>query len=275
MATLFGRSWSVTIGAVEVNDLALSFKVRKTLKAEPNTCEIQIWNLSPVTRALLTTPTSTMVRIEAGYGSQLSQIYLGEVRALAPGTIDGPDILTELTSGDGEKETKTARLAVPIGAGTSSGAALRAVAATLGVGLGNIQAAIDSINARGVVLFPRATVITGNTARVLSDLCRSANLEWSIQDGALQFLDLGKPLLTHPYVLAADSGLIGAPKLDADGKVTAECLMLPHLRPGMSVQFDTLNVKGLYRICQAEYSGETYGEAWGISITCDRPGSTA
>lgn len=275
MASLFGRSWLVTIGDVDVSDLAVEFSAKKTLKPEPNTCDLKIYNLSKATRERLTSPRAVTVRIEAGYGSTLSQIYLGEVRALAPGTISGPEIVTELSSGDGEKAMKTARLAVPIGAGMSTADALRAVASTLGVGLGNIGDAIAALNARGVAIFKRGTVITGATARALTDLCRSAGLEWSVQDGALQFLDLGAPLAVRPYVISADSGMIGAPKLDADGKVSVETLMLPGLRPGMQVQIESLSVRGLFRICQAEYKGATWGDEWGISLTCDRPGATA
>lgn len=278
MTTLYGRSWNITIGDTEVsssvngvNSLACTFSVRKTLKAEPNTCTLAVYNLSADSRRKFTSPKSSKIRIEAGYGERLTQLYLGDVRALTPGERRGADIVTELTSGDGEKAIGQARLSVPIGAKTPAGDALQAIARALGVGQGNVAKARTALASKGVTVFARGTVLTGNVARALTDFCRSAGLEWSIQDGAIQILDIGQGLETRPYVLSASTGLVNAPKVSSDGKVSAETLMLPDLRPGMRVQFDSLSVTGLYRVIEAEYQGETHGAAWGIRITCEKP----
>lgn len=268
---LFGRAFALTVGDVDISDLACEFSVKKTIKREPNTCELRIYNLAPDTRKKLTAPKKIVVRLEAGYGKKLSQLYLGEVRALSPGEVRGADIITELSSGDSEKEIQRSHLAVPIGPKAATGDVLRAIARELGVGLGNVSAVASKLDSKGVALFGRATVITGNTARALDDFCRSAGLEWSIQDGALQLLDIGKALDSKPYVLSASSGLINAPRLDSEGKVSAQTLMLPDLRPGMRVEFDSLSVTGLYRVIQCEYVGQTHGQDWSIRIVCDKP----
>jgi hypothetical protein len=216
------------------------------------------------------------VRIEAGYGGQNSQIYLGEVRSLAAGFVEGPDIRTELTSGDTEKAMQTARLSVPIGAGASQLSVLQALVDALGVGPGNIADAAAKLAKAGKLIFARDTVIVGNVARIITDICRSGNLEWSIQDGTIQLLDIGASLTAKPYSLSASTGLVGSPKLDKDGKVTASVLMLPDLRPGLPVVFDSKFVKGTFRVIECTYEGDTWGEgddAWGIEITCDRPGA--
>ena len=276
MSQLFRRTWSIAIGDVDVSDLACSFHVHKTLKPEPNTCELVVFNLAAATRQRLTTPQRIGVRIEAGYGGQNSQIYLGEVRSLAAGMVDGPDIRTELTSGDTEKAMQTARIAVPIGAGASQLSVLQSLTNALGVGPGNIADAAAKLQKAGRLIFARDTVIVGNVARVITDLCRAGNLEWSIQDGTIQLLDIGAALAVKPYSLSASTGLVGSPKLDKDGKVSASVLMLPGLRPGMPVVFDSKFVKGTFRVIEATYAGDTWGDgddAWGIDIVCDRPGA--
>lgn len=264
MTQLFRRAWNVTIGDVVVSDLAMAFQVKKTLKKEPNTAEIAIYNLSDENRKKLTESTKYPLRIEAGYIGGISQIYLGEVRS-AFTTIEGPDYVTRMSSGDGEKAHRV-RLSVPIGPKTNASVALRAIAKTLGVGAGNSESMAAALAKRGIVLYPRGTVLSGNAAQNLTDFCRSAGLEWSIQDGALQILDKGAALDSRPIVLAPDSGLIGSPSSDADGKITAKCFMIPGLRPGMRVQMDSLQVKGLFRIVQAEYAGETHGSEWSITL---------
>jgi hypothetical protein len=275
---LFGRSWNITVGDVEVSSgpatgaLACEFSVRKTLKAEPNVCSLRVYNLSEETRTKLTSPKKIVVRIEAGYGTRVSQIYLGDVRALTPGEITPTgDVITDLESGDGEKACASAHLSVPIGGKGPAGDSLRAIAKALGVGLGNTAQMAAQLSAKGVAVFPRTTVLSGNVARHLTDFCRSAGLEWSIQDGALQILDLAGALNVKPYIIAPDSGLIGSPKMGNDGNVTLQTLMIPELRPGLRVQLDSFSVKGLYRIDQAEYSGQTHGEDWTIKLTCSAP----
>lgn len=267
---LHDRAWNVTIGDVEVNDLALEFTVKKNLKPEPNVAEVRIYNLSDATRKRLTMPKKAKVRIEAGYGKELSMLYLGDLRALSPGEVVGADRITELTSADAEKAIQGTRLRVPIGAKMDSGDALRTIIAALGIKDGNAAQVASFVKVKGKTLFARGTVLNGNTARILTDFCHAAGLEWSIQDGAIQLLDLGGYLETHPFVLSPDSGLLGSPRLSSEGFVTAECLMIPGLRPGVRVVIESFAVKGVFRITQAEYSGQTHGNDWKIKITGER-----
>lgn len=272
---LFQRAWHIAVNDVLISDqetgLACDFSVKKTLKPDPNTASVKIYNLSKATREKLTNPKRASLRIEAGYVERLSQIYLGDVRALSPGEIRGPDIVTELSSGDGGQEIQKANLQIPIGAKTPNGTALTAIAKALGVGLGNVPKVSAALASKGSAVFPRGTVLTGNVSRVLSDFCRSAGLEWSVQDGVIQILDLGKGLETNPYVLSSDSGMIGAPAIGSDGKVSVSTLMIPELRPGMRVMFETFAVNGVYRISEAEYQGSTHGNEWTIKLSCEKP----
>jgi len=267
---LFGRSWNITVGDTELNDFATEFSVKKTLKPEPNVAELRIYNLSDATRRKLTQPKKVKIRIEAGYGDSLSMLYLGDVRAIMPGEIVGADRVTDLTSADSEKAIQGTRLRVPIGAKMDTGDALRTIISALGVKDGNAAAVAQALRTKGKTVFARGTVLNGNTARILTDFCRAAGLEWSIQDGAIQLLDLGGHLETNPFVLSADSGLIGSPKLSTEGFVTAECLMIPGLRPGVRVVVESFSVKGVFRITQAEYVGQTHGSDWKIKILGER-----
>ncbi len=274
MSRLFGRDWNVTIGDVDVSDLACDFRVKKTLIAQPNTAELVVRNLSTATRAKLTTPRRIGVRIEAGYVGSISQIYLGEVRSVSPGSVDGPDTICELTSADSELAMQVGRLSVPVGAGAAPSTVLGAIVRALGVDAGNVSDVAGRLAKEGRLVWRRDTVLVGNAARIATDVCRMCGCEWSIQDGAMQILDLSTPLKVHPYILSSDSGLVGSPKVDQHGIVSASALMLPNLRPGMPVQFDAKFVKGTYRVIECNYQGSTWGDAgapWGIDIRCDRP----
>ena len=272
---LFGRTYKIVVGTVDITGLRCAFTIRKTLKKEPNTCTIKVYNLSESTREELSESKVLGVSVEAGYKGDNSQLYLGQLRG-ASSEVEGADITTVFSTGDGDKAIQSARLSIPLGPKTPNDVALLAIARTLGVGLGNVAQAAAKLKTSGVSLFPVGTLLTGNSAKNLTQFCRSAGLEWSIQDGKLQILDIGKALDERPYVLDSESGLIGSPSLTHEAKtgdkiVKAECLMLPGLRPGMRVMFNSRFVKGLYRVEECEYEGDSWGENWGIRLACRLP----
>jgi len=278
---LVNRSWRVvvapgdtasgTLGAIEaqngidVSALNIEFRIKKNLKAEPNTCELKICNLSSTTRRFLEQPKKLNVSVSAGYGAEPSQLYLGQVRR-AYSYKDGPTFVTEMSSGDSEKEIGAARIRVSFGAKVSAATALRAIASTLGVGMGNVDSAAAKLRLRGITPFGHGRVITGSAASALTEFCRSANLEWSIQDGVLQILDVDKALENKATLLDSSSGLIGYPKIDGTGIVTGSALIQPGLMPGRKIDLESVTVKGGYRLIQCEYLGETNGQNWTVNF---------
>lgn len=270
MGELFGREYSLTIGTLDVSKLRCAFKVKKNLKPEPNTCEIKVWNLSGESRSKLESAAKLPVRLEAGYtdptstfkGSGTSQLYLGEVRT-AHSFTEGPDIITEVETGDSEKEIQKNRIHVSIGPMVPVEAALASIATALKVNPGNIGQAVALLKTKGVAaMFGRGTALSGNAARELTDFCRSAGLEWSIQDGKLQILDRNKPLAKTAILLSSSSGLIGSPTVDGKGVVKAKCLIIPDIFPGRLVVFNARHLKGGYRIEEVEFNGDTHGQDW-------------
>jgi hypothetical protein len=265
MASLYRRTYNLTLGTQDVTGLHIRFRVEKTLKAAPNTCSIDVHNLAPETREALEKAKKIPVRLEAGYNDENEQIYLGEVRT-ATSVTEGSTITTHVESGDGEKQIQSSRISVPVGPKTPADVALRAIARTLGVGLGNIDAAAARLRTSGKALFPMGRVITGNTAQQLTDFCNSAGLEWSIQDGKLQFLDKGKALDGNAFELSSDSGLIGSPSVDSKGVVTAQSLFIAGMRPGVKVVFASRSVHGGYRVQKCTYTGDFAGNDWFVEI---------
>lgn len=274
MATgrLYGRVAKLTVDTLELDQFAMRFRVKKTLKPEPNTLDLEVLNLGPDTRARLQAPKGgkLAVRLEAGLQETgLTQIYFGEVRAAWSRYEEGGDVVTCLAAGDGEASLR-ARVHVPVGAKSPPDQALRAIAAALGVKGGNVEAAARTLRQRGLSLFPTAGAISGNAARELTDFCRAADLEWSIQDGALQILQRGRATPDTAFELSSDSGLIGSPSADSKGVVNARCTLLPDLRPGRIVVFKSRVLQGAYRLEEVEYVGETHGEAWYAEIACKK-----
>lgn len=278
MATLFRRAWKVTVDTIEFTGLDVAFKVEKTLKLTPNTCELHIWNLTEDHRAQLEqlrprdgqkATRGIPCRIEAGYQDAMSLIWLGDLRT-AVTTREGPDWVTRLTSGDGEKALKHARISVSYGPKTPLDTALRAMARALGVGEGNLSKVVAKLKQAGVAEWPTGKVLSGPVARHLHDFAQSADLEISIQDGALQFVDRGQALQGTALRLAEETGLIDSPSVDNEGVLHAKMLMIPDVRPGGLVTVEAARVKGSYRITKATWLGDSAGVDWCIEIEAER-----
>lgn len=278
MTVLFDRRVTVTVDTIQFTDLDVAFKVEKTLKPQPNTCELSIWNLTQEHQAQLeqlrprakgAVTTGVPCKIEAGYKDSTSLIWLGDLRTVDT-VRDGPDWVTHLTSGDGEKAWKNAKLHVSYGPKTSLETVLRAMARALGVGEGNLSKFVSKLKQAGSAIYPQGTVISGPVSRELQAFAASSDLEVSIQDGALQFVDRGKALAGSAILLNGNTGLLDSPTVDNEGVLTAKMAMIPGVRCGGLVTMDAERIKGTYRIEQATWSGDLSSLEWEIEINAKR-----
>jgi hypothetical protein len=283
---LFDRRWTVTVGTIQFSDLDCAFKTDKTLKPAPNNCDLTIYNLTEDHRQQLaqlsskgaSTATTTKsggikgsvgvsgipCKIEAGYAQGTSLIWLGDLRT-AQSNLEGPDWVTRVSSGDGEKGAAHARLHISYGPKTSIDIALRAMAKAMGVGEGNLSKVVGQLRIAGQALFPTGITISGPVYRQMQNFAQSADLQLSIQDGALQFQDIGKALAGTALELKTSTGLISA-TVDNEGILTAKCHMIPGVRVGGLVVMNGLSVKGNYKLDKVSCDADTSGDEWGFTL---------
>jgi baseplate hub protein gp41 len=278
------RVCHVTVGTLllegtDGTGLDVEFNIRKNLKPEPNSCTLKIYNLNADHRNALSQSSTVItgpqsppgtggvvvpVRIDAGYASGTSQIWLGELRA-SETKHDGANYTTILTTGDGDKAVTRQRVNVSVGPGTTSATAMRTLLQALGIGTGNLPKALNLLNQQGSAqLYANGAMIKGLAADHMTDLVRSAGLEWSIQDGQLQVLNVGQPLDGQAILISESAGMVGSPSVDTKGILSFTTLMIPGIKPGIkvSVQTETPNTSGGYRIIAVEYTGDTLGQEW-------------
>lgn len=286
MSLLFDRVWRVVVAAnlgairagLQVDKHRCYWRVEKTHKPEPNKGELKIWNLSRQQRAQIEemrpkigSTTGIPVLIEGGYKSTgLSQIFLGDLRTAWSERV-GPDWITTIESGDGEQAIKNAQLDVAYGPRTSPEVALRAIVKALGVGDGNVAKTMAKLRATGVAnLFEHRIPISGSAADHLTNFTRSAGLEWSIQDGALQITDRGRALDGFAVRLNSTSGLVESPTVDPKGVLTARMFLQPSIRVGALLVLDSLTVQGNWRIERAAWECDTHGRPWYVTVEAKR-----
>jgi hypothetical protein len=274
---LFGRKWKVTIDRVLIEDLDVAFTIERSLKPEPNTCELTVWNLNTQQRAKLEelrpkkgSLVGIPVKIEAGYEVATTLIWLGDLRTVETRRIEA-DWVTTLGSGDGEKAIGEARINQSFGLGTNPTVALRALAKAMGVGPGNLEFFAQKLLLTGNPLIgSQGIVLSGSAPDQLTDWTRSLDLEWSVQDGALQFTDRGKPLIGSAILLTKETGLVDSPTVDQDGILYGTSLMVPGMLPGTLAVIKSDRVIGNYRLTQVRYQGDTAGTPWYADFAAER-----
>jgi len=284
MGKLYNRKYRLKVQTlplvfVEINSLAgfrqldFTFNVVRTLSQEPNTSEVNVFNLKPETRSELETMGKSTIELEAGYVSGSSIIFKGDIRDIENNK-ERVDWITTLSSGDGEKTIQEARVNKSFPAGTTVTTVLTEIAKTMadanggkGAQIGNVV----SIAPQGALLgsgtqFLNGCTVSGPSAKEFSRICKSAGLEWSIQNNVIQLLTVGAPVPVPAVVLSPRTGLVGAPRVSSDGVIYLRSLIIPGVEPGrlLSVVTSYMNAQAVAQRCS--YSGDTAGNDWYIDI---------
>lgn len=275
---LFNRSCSVIVQtegekAIKVAPapgekemLSVRFSVKRDLTSKPNTASLEIYNLAPATRQAIQKLGVATVQIDAGYIGSTSTIFLGDMRTTF-GEHRGPDWVTTLAAGDGETALRTSRVQQSFRSGTDISTIFRALATALGVGAGNLDAAIAEIAGAGFsTQFSMGTILSGSAAREMDRVTASVGYTWSVQNGKLQIVQRNKALANTAIDLNEKTGMIGSPSVDKDGTVSVKMLLVADVYPGNKLVLNASEIKGQYTITETTHSGEMRGTDWYIDI---------
>lgn len=243
-------------------DQRITFRVEKTLKADPNTAEIVVYNMTDGQRDQLSAIKAPLVRLSAGYLDGTTQIFYGQLIHVVH-EVDGADIVTTMNTGDGIEEYRKKRIRMSIGPKTKADVVYKALIQALGLKPGNSSKFIH-IFKTGIKaeIFLSGAAFSGSAAFELSQLCKSANLSWSIQDGAIQIVDQNQATEKFAVKLSPTTGLVGSPSISNKGIATGKCLIIPDMYPGRQIEIDSRFLKGRYRLEKVTFTGDTHGQDW-------------
>lgn len=276
---LHQRAGAITVDTLQVpfgpSGFACSFAVEKRLDGTPNTCQLTIYNLNESHRGEISVKAAAVkkkrvsVQVEAGYEGNTSRIFLGDLR-LAYHEVDGPEVRTCVEAGTGEWSTSRARIFKSWAPGTPVSTVLKDVAGALGLGAGNLAQATVQQFLGGGDAFVGGTACSGKAVKELTRITRSLGIEWSVQDGTLQFLSSGKALESTAVVVSAATGMIGSPNVDQKGILKIRTLLVPDIFPGRKIKLEGATLQGFYRVEKVRYSGDTWGQDWYADSECKR-----
>lgn len=274
---LFGRTWALSVGELDVSELDLSFSIEKSTKREPNTCEVRVHNLSPDSRAEIEGARGPRVVLRAGFeddGDPPPVLFSGDAR-LQWTERDGTDFVTHVQARDGGRAYAEARVSRAYGPGVAVRDVLADAVDALEIGRGNLGEFSTAALRTGATRFEDGYVVDGPARGVINTILRGAGLRWSVQNGALQIMRIGQALQTEAVVLSPDSGLVESPTRVREGtergKVTARCLLQPGLDPGRRVVLESRVISGEYEVRKVTYSGDTKGNDWHATLEMRPP----
>ncbi len=255
---LFERVVELTVADTKINGLDISFEIEKDLNPEPNSCQIEIFNLSAVNRAALSKYQRVPVILKAGYQNSLGVIFKGDM-IRCNHEKEQASWKTTLSCGDGANAIQSKRTNKSYQKGTPVKTVVGDLSKQLGLPAGNADSQFNKLNSK----ISRSLSVSTNPMQALSHLLRSENMSVSVQNGVLQILKKGEPLQKEAISLSADSGLLSSPQVGSKGEVTIRALLMPEFAPGRLVHIDSAMYQGLVVIHKVRFS-----DTWECEMEC-------
>lgn len=246
-----------------IEGLRTTFKVKKSLKKEPNTVEVTVTNLTKDSRSYVEAKGARML-LKAGYENTAAQVFTGDIR-FAESYRDGTEWTTRIYAGDGERAIKFAKLAESFKAGTKKRNVFQKLVEKMEV---DPSEALKKLGSTMTGEFTHGYSTRGSARREMDRLLSPLGYEWSIQDGALRVLAPNESVKNEVLELTPDSGLIGSPSYGTGEKkedravLKARCLLQPSIRPGSVVNLVSSRLSGVFRVESVEHTGDSAGGDW-------------
>jgi Baseplate hub gp41 len=250
----FDRTVYLTVGLPgelgrELHGFDIEFQTKATSKPFPNKAKIVVYNLSRDTANLFTNQKNS-VRLFAGYGGEVSELFSGQVLPKKSGSkFSGPDYVTVIEAGAGQGAYQSAR----ISKSWSKKVKFKDIARELAKSFGSKNVPIPDELAN--FEFPDGFHAAGKSSDIMESVARSMGFDWWFDgDDELRILPKGKDTGETAVLLSADTGLIETPEKSKKG-ISVVSLLNPRIKPRRIVQIDTRDVKGWYMALKVEHKG--------------------
>lgn len=263
-----------------IEGLKITFNVKRNLKTSTNQATIEIYNLSETTRARIHEKTRK-VTLLAGYedGEGLQLLFEGSIMTVS-NLRQVPEVVTRIEANDGQTALRKAHASLSYTPGVKGGQVLKDVISRLGL-------PTKFISSLSTKAFSQGFVHHGPAKDAMDKICKAMGLEWSVQNGSVQVLEIGRPDNSDPrgIILTSESGLLGSPERlrqiqddpNADKKpngYTIKALLVPKINPGgyVAVRSRDIPRATAYRVESVEHKGDTHGDDWTSTIEVYDPG---
>lgn len=232
------------------------------IRPQPNPCHIEIFNLSPANRAILSRYKNAPVCLKAGYKNSIGVIFQGDMIRCTH-LKETTSWKTILANGDGALASATKRTNKSYAKGTPIKAIVEDLIKQIGLPSHSLHE-LKEIDGR----LKRNLSLSGSPMSKLTSILSSFNINASIQNQTLQIRRESTPLQKEAIVLSAQSGLVASPEINADGMMTIRSVLMADFLPGRLVSVDSALFKGFAIIKTVRFSGANFGNTWEAEMEC-------
>ncbi len=248
----------------KIKDLHVAFSCEKTEDNTLNNIKIQVWNLNDVHKKMLEQK-DCAIELKAGYRGSVKTLFKGYV-TYVEGEKDGADYKTSIEAADGRKEVRDTQVSSSFSGSTSSKNLIDDLAGEMNLPV-SYGADVKHID------FPNGYNYIGNASDSLDQICESAGLSWSIQDGELQIKKDKGTMNKFGFRLSSETGLISIPKKlkksgeNSDSKADENgyevtFFMNTDIKISDYVFLDSKEVRGYFRVSELSISGDNWSGDW-------------
>lgn len=240
--------------------LRCKFNIDKTSESTPNAAKIDIFNLSLDSRTFLEGKEMRLV-VEAGYSSGTEIIASGDITK-ASSKLNHPDWITSIELGDGQVAMQEKHVDLSWSPGTPFQAIFSQAISALGVTAGPSLFGLSHIATGGFSF-------SGTAKGLLDKLSKRFGLEWSVQDGAVQVSEKGKPVPGSAVLISSTTGLLGNvvktvtngidKKIDG---IEFSALLNGQIKPGRLISVNSGTITGFYKVRKVTFDGDTHDGPW-------------
>lgn len=259
---------------IAIENSKIQFEIIKSKNAKENTAKVEIYNLAPATRKLITEQ-DALVRIFAGYAQNkgLIEIGQGDISKVKHNR-DKTEVVTEIYIAEGLQKIRDN----PISISFSSKSKLK-----LANVLDNLRTKSNNQFVFRLIDVDESKTIDngysdlGSLDQILNNLRLQFGFGWSVQNGIITIKGTKKSLANEIMLLTPKNGLILHPEsvkhvsrrlekssiTRQEKKVNSiQALLQPHLQVNDIIAIASGDLNGKYEIQKITHKGDTRGNDW-------------
>lgn len=276
--------------------LRITARVHQGLDPFANTAEIAVWNLNETSRARVdgkiikklhysaadlellrqagvaniprevtyTNMGIALVTLHAGYGQPpVDVLFDGESQRIRH-KWDDQDIETALICADGAVGIREA----PLEKSYMPNTPVVDVVVDLFNAMGIAVTPFDQTTILGAftragrtnMTFPYGFNANGRALAQVQQILEYTDIAWTVLNGELVLLSPDMTLPDAPIEISVETGLVGSPVQREDGSWEVVTTLNGRITPGRQITVDSREMKGLFRVVEADHSVDTWGD---------------
>lgn len=212
-------------------------KIEASVTVITNPITFSIYNLGPLSRAVVQSKVGTKVVLEAGYVGAVRQLCVGNILWANTHKEGASDYVTDIIASDGGYAITNGVINVSFAGSVSYTQVINSLIDSL-ADVGIQRGDVIGIPGGG---YNNGIVLSGSPMDLLKQTCNKLELSCSVQNGNIVIVPLGQDKGSPPILISPETGLIGIPELRTQG------LIGPVSNPGSTTPTNMISFKCLMR----------------------------